>query len=420
LLAPDPKANSDFLQKILGNKKKDHQQKQDKRMAQQNQKPKEGNKGSTENKNSGGGKGGSPNPQQEMDKLKKDQDDVKKKLDQATNPNPGEGGDKGADPKGGAAKDKPETSPDAPAPTQKGEKPMDKGDAGNSKDQGDGKGEAGQSKDGRAKSPKADDRSDQGNAKGQEQNGPEKNSANTKNDTPPPESQAKASKMTDPGAAKSEPKEGPPDPTKPPGQPRGDERKENPREPSFDRIAKEIERLQDKGPAAEAAAQDLKDIAKNADDPRKRDIAKEALEKNQFDPKTGKKVPNPHGTGSKSPGIRDDLKAAAANREFAARIGQMQLDDWKKRITPDVLKKAGLTQDDWQRSIKNTQAYDGLVRQLNAEIARKALKELNGPRNATGSDLSVLESTGTSNEAGAGRVPPPPELRDALKRFTTR
>src|SRR5438128_79721 len=81
----------------------------------------------------------------------------------------------------------------------------------------------------------------------------------------PPELQPKAGKMNDPGAAKSEPKEGPADPAKGAGQPRGDEPKENPRNPSFDRIAKNIERLQDKGPEAEAAAQELKDMAKTAD-----------------------------------------------------------------------------------------------------------------------------------------------------------
>ena len=422
LLAPDPKANNEFLQKILGNKKRDHQQRQDKQMAKQNQRPKDNNPGNKEREKGGNSGGGKQNTEQAMNQLKKENDETRKKVDDATKPNPGQNGDKGADPKSGDAKEKPENSPDAPEPKQKGDQqPMSKGDAGNNKDQGDGKGDSGASKDGGAKNPKADDRQEQGAAKGQDQNGPQtpnKDQQTAKGDEPP-NLQTKAGKMNDPAGEKSEPKVGPPDPTKGPGQPRGDQPKEDPREPSFDRIAKNIENLQNKGPEAEAAAQDLKDIAKNADDPRKRDIAREALAANKFDPKTGKKMPNPTGTFGKSSGISDELKAAAANREFAARIGQMQLDDWKNRITPDLLKKAGLTQDDWQRFIKNTQSYDALVRQLNAEIARKALKELNGPRSAVGARLQVIENTGTSNEAGAGKVLPPPELRDAVKRFTS-
>jgi len=162
-------------------------------------------------------------------------------------------------------------------------------------------------------------------------------------------------------------------------------------------------------------------MVKNSDDSRKRDIAKEALEKNGRDPATGKekkKGPNTFGSGTKSPGIGDEVKAAAANREFASRIGQMQLDDWKKRMTPGLLKKAGLSEADWQRYVNNLQSYDALVRQLNAKLIRDALKkELRGGTNPN-AGIREVEVTGTSGDPlDSGRAPPPPELREPMNRL---
>ena len=114
----------------------------------------------------------------------------------------------------------------------------------------------------------------------------------------------------------------------------------------------------------------------------------------------------------------EDLKAAAANREFLRRIGQMQLDDWKKRMTPDLLKKAGLSDADWQRYLKLAQDHDAAVRRLNAKLLQDALKkELRGGANPN-AGLREVENSGVSGTPLDGnRGAPPPELRDPLRRL---
>jgi len=42
-----------------------------------------------------------------------------------------------------------------------------------------------------------------------------------------------------------------------------------------------------------------------------------------------------------------------ANSEFAKRGGNLNLEDLKKKVTPDILKKAGLTEKDWQQFLKD-------------------------------------------------------------------
>src|SRR5205085_950325 len=124
-----------------------------------------------------------------------------------------------------------------------------------------------------------------------------------------------------------------------------------------------------------------------------------------------KKAPKPGGSVGKSPGIGDDVRTAAVNREFAARIGQMQLDDWKKRLTPELLKKAGLSDADWQRYLKLAQDHDAAVRRLNAKLLQDALKkELRGGANPN-AGLREVENTGVGGAPIDGiRGAPPPEL----------
>ena len=391
--------------KEAAKQKSQHQKKQDEQHSKDNKK-------SNANKGGGGnGQNGGASPEQ----IKKEIDDAKKKLDNATQePRPDRGAGKGAEPKNADSKGG-QGSAVAPEPSQKDAPSMPGDDAGRSKDQeGSASGEP--KNDGAG--PKKSDGPQQGNAKGVEQQGPDRPSNEQqaeKNGAAPPNLQAKAGTMNDAGTPKAEPKEGPGDAAKGPGQARDAEPKLNPKQPNWDDIAKRIESLPEKGSQGDGAAKDLADIGKNADDWRKQQIAQEALEKNGRDPQTGKR--NPFGSGGKSPGISDDLKAAAANREFGARIGQMQLDDWQKRMTPDLLKKAGMSDADWQRFIKNTQAYDAQVRALNAQIARKALKDLSGPRTTPGAKLNSVENIGTSNTGAVLIAPPPPELRDALRRL---
>ncbi|HZZ81255.1 MAG TPA: hypothetical protein VFE62_22315, partial [Gemmataceae bacterium] len=223
--------------------------------------------------------------------------------------------------------------------------------------------------------PPKDGNAPQGNAKGSEPNRPPGSSKDPQTAANPPQGKNKGGMA--PGPNSGEAKQGPPAQANP-GQARNDPGKGEPKGSSWDEVLKQLPNLPRDDKAGDASGMKLADIAKGTGDERKRDIIVAMLTKSGRDPKTGKKqkMPSAFGTGGKTFGISDDIKTTAANREFAARIGQMQLDDWKSRLTPDLLKKAGMTEADWQRYVKNQQNYDALVRQLNARAARQALKEL--------------------------------------------
>jgi hypothetical protein len=394
---------------------KNFQKKQDQDLAKKKDDPK-------------GGNSGSANSQKSLDQIQKEQSNANKKLSDAKKEqqqNQGRGESKGAEQKNSEKKDSPQNPGDTPQAKPAPTSPSD--DAGDSKDQGKGQGASGESRDdGLPQKKKADgpkDGSPQGTAKGVEQNGPDlpnKDQQTAANPMPPPNGQAKSGKMNEPGNS-GESKQGPDDQANA-GQPRGDEPPPAPKELSWDDIAKHIQNLPREDQASAEAGKTLAQIGKSADDPRMRDIAKEALAKNGRDPKTGEKekLPNPYANKPGiSQGVGDDIKAAAANREFAARIGQMQLDDWKKRLNPDLLKKAGMTEADWLRYVKNQEAYDTLVRQLNADAAKKALKELSKVK-SSGTAIRSIESQPGNASLRGSNAPPPLELMDAFKRQAER
>ncbi|MBI2805796.1 MAG: hypothetical protein HYX68_12525 [Planctomycetes bacterium] len=256
----------------------------------------------------------------------------------------------------------------------------------------------------------------QGLAKGIEQQGPATLNKDRKNAGNPPIASAKGGTKNDAGAPKTAKKPNA-------GNPRRDETKPVPQPPSLSEVAKWIEQLPQRGPQADAAGAQLADLARNTPDSALRDLVKDALGKHGRDPKTGKetrKGPSPIGFTGKSKGISDDVTAAAVNRDFAARLGQMQLAEWKKRLTPDLLKRAGLSDADWQHYLRTMKSYDALVRRLNAKLIRdEQLKELRGQAGAfpqTGP--RVVEGANRSDTPfGEGGGVPPPELIDPNRRF---
>ncbi len=412
--------------------------------------------------------------QQLSDQLEKDVENKKR------------GGPKGAEPPSAGHKDGPQNDPDSPKAEQKDQPPMSPGDTGNTKDGGKGSGDAKdggeqKKKDTASKGdskppPKKDDSAakgsgdkkmdgnpggandagatgmdtpmpapprdnaagkdapapsakkseppssdpQHGDAKGIDQNGPDipnKDAQTAQNPTPPPGGNSKSGKMPDDAGA-SKPGEGGN------GQARDDVPQKDRQNPSWDDILKLHAQLQKRDVDSDAAAKTLAEAGKNADDPRKREAAQDALANNGRDPKTGvetKKGPNPGGTDGTSAGLSDDnIKAAVAKREFAAKIGQMQLDDWKKRVNPELLKKAGMTEADWQRFLKNTQSHDALVRQLNAQLLRGGVKKLAGSQANSGS-VNLVEGAGQANDTlDRGPTVGPPELSDAIRRFNER
>ena len=252
-----------------------------------------------------------------------------------------------------------------------------------------------------------------GDAKGIEQQGPETPSKGTPT---PPDAHAKADTKPD-GAG--EPKQG----GGAPGQARDDAPAKD-RAPSWDDVRKLHGQLEKGGPDADAAGVALAVIGKGAPDPRMRDAAQEALTINGRDPKTGqetKKGKNASGTLGKFEGMSDEeLKATIANRAFAARLGQLQLNDWKKQLTPELLQKAGMTEADWQRYLKSMQAHDALVRQLNAKLLRDRAKLLSGGQAPLIGPRTVEGAAPNEEALDRGLAVPPPELSDAVRRFNER
>jgi hypothetical protein len=404
-------------------RKKSFEQRQDERLSKENQNRSQQPKGGA----------GEQNPQQQFDDANKGKQDTEGKIKQALKNQDDQkqrGDAKSPEQNSSTAKDGPPNSPDEPGPQQKDSPSTPPEDSGNVKDKGDSGGSSGEPRDGGATDTKAKDKPGEGqtqaSTKGIEQNGPDaqnKNMQAAMNPETPPEAASKASATNDAaGTNKGEPNARPRDQTNEPGKARGDDAKTKNKEPSWDDIAKLIEQLPNLDAEGKEAGKALAEIAKTSDDPRKRDIAEKALAKNGRKPKTGeeKKGPNPFGSGGESAGIADAVKTAAANREFARRIGQMQLEDWKKRVTPELLKKAGLSEAEWQRYLKNMQSYDALVRRLNSKLVNDALKkELRGGANPS-TGVREVES-GASNELNeSGRAPAPPDLRDAQSRHSKR
>src|SRR5262249_22215507 len=71
-------------------------------------------------------------------------------------------------------------------------------------------------------------------------------------------------------------------------------------------------------------------------------------------------------TGRYGPGdggdIFDDLAKMDPTKDFLKRGGVLQLQRLKDRLGPDGLKKAGLTDKDWDEFMKNAAAYEQLLR----------------------------------------------------------
>jgi hypothetical protein len=470
LLTPAPK---DDKAKIAQQAKRDIDQKR-KAKHHQEQKKKQDQKS---NSNGNAGQGGNDSKQQ-SDKLNQDNQATENKI-QDTLDKQGTGDAKGADPKSGEPKGNPPPENEGAKSKQENQPPMP-GDAGNSKEPGDEKqpsGEAkndgsgekkkipdnkGERKDGSpengsaAKSddtkmsegngaakdagmmgteappptvPKSDmaddgapmataknstpphDGPQHGDAKGAEQNGPEipnKQGA----PAPPTNALAKSGKMN---GDKGEPKQGDGDP----GQARDNEQRGDAKNPDLRDLANKLEQLAKDDAQADKVGKEFADLAKNADDPRVRELAKDILDKNGRDANTGqiKKGPNRFGSGGRSEGVSDAVKTTIANREFAARIGQMQLDDWKKRLTPDLLKRAGVSEADWQRFLKSRQAYDALIRQANAKLIRDSAKDLRAAGNHSAVGPTTVQSGSNANPLDPAHALGPPDLRDAHSRF---
>jgi collagen type III alpha len=122
--------------------------------------------------------------------------------------------------------------------------------------------------------------------------------------------------------------------------------------------------------------------------------------------------------GPGSPGMVDDPRPKEANPDFARRGGDLQLEELKNRVTDEIRKRAGVSDEEWQRFLKDAEAYQ---RRLQRE-ARQANKiDLRGDlTQIRGSGLRQIRTTpnGQQDPLTVGQGVAPPEFRDAHRRFT--
>jgi collagen type III alpha len=280
---------------------------------------------------------------------------------------------------------------------------------------------------------------------------------------PPP--QAKRGSTTAPGPTAAKEAAKPTPEAKESGTAKGDDPLANGqmKQPTWDDIARLKQHMQKKEGLGEAA-KELADIGKRAEDPKMRDAARESLGQAGRDPTTGEPTnaevgtpqagrpanekgdpktmakggasksaqpseapPKEPGAGGQSqPGgslTGEEGKPGQANAEFARQGGSLQLEDLKKRVTPEILKKAGLTDADWQRYLKQAQTYDQL---LHKQTGRRSAAKTNEVRGSGGSFAGTAPGRVNGVPAAdaapldAGQAQPPPELREAQRRFSSR
>ncbi|HLW67219.1 MAG TPA: hypothetical protein VKS79_18035 [Gemmataceae bacterium] len=113
-------------------------------------------------------------------------------------------------------------------------------------------------------------------------------------------------------------------------------------------------------------------------------------------------------------------KMADPNKEFANRAGDLQLDEFKKKVTPEMLQKYGITEEQWKQYLENLAKHKD--QPPNAEDNkndtvggnRAGSSVLNkGPRKV---ETDPNAKAGDINTGGPGSAPP--EYQDAASRFT--
>jgi hypothetical protein len=265
-------------------------------------------------------------------------------------------------------------------------------------------------------------------------------------------------------------------PTDAPGFAKGDEpaSKETAQQPPTPQQVEQLKELmQRKDGIGDWAKNALEQMSKDAPDPSVRDLAKQALDQagpkdapskgasGSPDPKaaTNTKAPtDPAGAGNqanntktakardntnpaksgnptKKPGGEqpggitgqnpspgggpaDTIKPDAVRNDLARFGGNLQLDDFLKRATPEYRAKHGISDADWQRLLANAAKYDDLLRKMQ-QPKGKTPRDGRSKGTTIGSvgPTQVQSLPGTVDPADSGRAEPPPELRDALERL---
>src|SRR5262249_1816233 len=126
------------------------------------------------------------------------------------------------------------------------------------------------------------------------------------------------------------------------------------------------------------------------------------------------------GEGGK--GFPDDEKGIAPDAKHLKHGGDMQLEDLKKYVTPEMLKKLNITDQEWQRFQRDPAAYEEALRRQHVKSGKNTT-ELKGttsliagqrPREIAGNKNAPMDPL----QSGVGL--PPPEFREPQRLFNTR
>ncbi len=117
---------------------------------------------------------------------------------------------------------------------------------------------------------------------------------------------------------------------------------------------------------------------------------------------------------SPDPGVKSE-----ANPLYQQKAGELQLENFRKKVTKDVLKKANMTEEEYRKFL---QAYEEMLKRKQADPTAKDNKLAN-PKSRGGNLNSIgarrVEPKGKDDKVQRnGLALPPPEYRDAYKEFT--
>ena len=133
------------------------------------------------------------------------------------------------------------------------------------------------------------------------------------------------------------------------------------------------------------------------------------------------KIKGPNGTnGPRQAGPEDDPKANKADPRFAKRGGDLQLDELKKKLTPELLKKLkpNWTEQEQQEFLRYLR--QGGSRPQDKRASNPLLPGLRQQAGAGPEPLpGRLRHQPVRQPAGLRPLPAPPEFRDAHRRFTS-
>ena len=116
----------------------------------------------------------------------------------------------------------------------------------------------------------------------------------------------------------------------------------------------------------------------------------------------------------------DKYRHEAGNEDLSRRGGVLQLEELKKKITPDILKKLNWTEKDWQQFLEQARRYEAARKSEKPLTAKEKIRPGSSLLPGTGPRKVGSDTDARSNDITPGQAMPPPEFRDAQRIFTGR